>query len=113
MSAALRLTEQYFAYSNKSNLAQVAQLLSESSSYYSVNLGFFVGKKDIMAMQTAFHSQYQTVQWTIEQLAEIKPNVVEIEFSFDGRLQDGTESKRQGREHILIYGSLIQHIAVS
>jgi hypothetical protein len=112
MSIALKLAEQYFAYSNQSDMAQVDGLFHQGSTYYSANLGFFVGKEAIIEMQTAFHGQYQTLHWTMDKIVEIKPNVIEIEFSFEGTLQDGTKSKRQGREHILVYDGLIQHIAV-
>ena len=112
MSVALRLAKQYFAYSNQSDMTQIATLFKQGSTYYSANLGFFIGKDDIMAMQTAFHGHYQTLHWLIERITETKPNVIEIEFSFEGLLQDGTKSKRQGREHILVYDGLIQHIAV-
>jgi hypothetical protein len=112
MSIALRLAEQYFAYSNQSDMTQIGGLFQQSSTYYSANLGFFVGKKAIIDMQTAFHGQYQTLHWTMDKVVESKPSVIEIEFSFDGTLHDGTISKRQDREHILIYGGLIQHIAV-
>ena len=112
MSAAVQLAEQYFAYSNQSDMAQVETLFHQSSTYYSANLGFFVSKKAIIDMQTTFHSQYQTLHWTIDKVVESKPNIIEIEFSFEGTLQDGKTSKRQGREYILVYGGLIQHIAV-
>jgi hypothetical protein len=112
MSVALTLAEQYFDHSNRSELAQIAMLFDKNSTYYSTNLGFFVGKNDIIAMQTEFHGQYQTLAWKIESIAEIKPNVVEIAFSFKGRLLDGTDQNRQGREHILIVDGLIQHVTV-
>jgi len=112
MSVALGLAEHYFDYSNQSDMAQIDGLLSQNSTYYSANLGFFVGKEAIITMQSAFHGQYQTLLWTVDKIVEIKPNVIEIEFSFEGTLVDGTQSKRQGREHILVYDGLIRHIAV-
>jgi hypothetical protein len=112
MSIALRLTEQYFAYSNQSDMAQIEALFHQSSTYYSANLGFFVSKRAIIDMQRAFHGQYQTLHWTMDKVVESKLNIIEIEFSFEGTLQDGKTSKRQGREHILVYDGLIQHIAV-
>jgi hypothetical protein len=93
-------------------MAQITGMFSENCTYYSVNLGFFIGREDVVAMQTQFHGQYESVTWTIDEIAEIKPNVVEIAFSFNGRLHDGSEQNRKGREHFLIVDGLIQHIAV-
>lgn len=112
MSLAKQLARAYFEYSNQSDMAQIAALFNENCTYYSTNLGFFVGKQAVIAMQTTFHEQYQSLVWTIDDIAEIKPDVVEIAFSFNGLLQDGTEQSRQGSEHILIAEGLIQHIAV-
>jgi hypothetical protein len=112
MSLARQIARNYFAYSNRSELLQIASLFNESCTYYSANLGFFIGKADVIAMQTAFHGQYQSLAWTIDYIAEIRPNIIEIEFSFKGTFPDGEEQNRQGREHILIYDGLIQHIAV-
>lgn len=110
--SALSLATIYFDYSNQSNMDLIENLFSEKATYYSANLGFFIGKKEIIAMQSAFHGQYQSLQWTIDSIDEIKPNVVEIAFSFQGVLNNGTEQDRQGSEHILVYNGLIQHIAV-
>jgi len=112
MSLALELSEQYFLYSNQSNLTLIAKLFSADSTYYSTSLGFFVGKENIIAMQTDFHSQYQKLHWAVDDVTEIKSNVIEIEFSFKGTSLDGSVSNRQGREHILVGDGLIQHIAV-
>ncbi len=112
MSLARQITRTYFELSNQSDMPQIAGLFSDNCTYYSANLGFFIGKPDVIAMQTEFHGQYQTLAWTIDSIAEIKPNVVEIAFSFKARLLDGTEQNRQGREHILIVDGLIQHVAV-
>jgi hypothetical protein len=110
--SALVLAKTYFDYSNESSMGLVEQLFSDNATYYSANLGFFVGKREIMAMQTAFHGQYQSLQWTIDSIDEIKADVVKIVFSFHGVLQNGTQQKRHGSEHILICDGLIQHIAV-
>lgn len=112
MSLALKLSEEYFLYSNQSNLTSIAKLLSTDSTYYSASLGFFIGKENIIAMQTDFHSQYKKLHWGVDKVTEIKPNVIEIEFSFKGTSLDGLCSNRQGREHILVIDGLIQHIAV-
>jgi len=112
MSASLKLAKQYFAYSNQSDMTRIAALFSDNSTYYSSNLGFFIGKGPIITMQTAFHAQYQRLKWTIDQIAEIKPDVIKIEFSFNGILLDGTEQQRHGQEHILIYADKIQHVSV-
>lgn len=110
--SALNLAKTYFDYSNQSNMDLIENLFGENATYYSANLGFFISKKEILAMQATFHGQYQSLQWTIDSINEIKPNVVEIAFRFQGVLNDGTEQKRQGSEHILVYNGLIQHIAV-
>lgn len=112
MSDATQIVQQYFDYSNQSDLIKIARLFDEKCTYYSAHLGFFIGLKDVIAMQTAFHGQYQSVTWTIDTLTEIKPNIVEIAFSFTGLLQDGAEQNRSGGEHILICDGLIQHVAV-
>jgi hypothetical protein len=112
MSLARQIARDYFAYSNRSELPQIASLFSENCTYYSANLGFFIGKSDVISMQREFHGQYESVAWTIDYIAEVKPNIIEIEFSFKGILPDGEEQNRQGSEHILIYDGLIQHVAV-
>lgn len=112
MSLARQIARTYFDYSNQSDMTQIGILFTEHCTYYSVNLGFFIGKNDVIAMQSDFHAQYQSLSWGILSLVEIKPNVVEIDFSFDGVLITGEQQQRQGREHILIYKGLIQHIAV-
>ncbi len=109
---ALEIAKAYFDYSNQSNMVEIADLFSEHATYYSTQLGFFVGKSAIMDMQREFHGRYQSVRWTIEKIEEIKLNVVQIAFSFHGVLCDGQQQKRQSSEHILISDHLIQHIAV-
>ena len=66
----------------------------------------------MITMQMTFHAQYQSLSWEILSLNEIKPNIVEIDFGFEGVTQSGELQQRQGREHILVYDGLIQHIAV-
>jgi hypothetical protein len=112
MSLARQIARTYFEYSNQSDMAQIRSLLTENCTYYSRQLGFFIGRDDVIAMQAEFHDQYQSLSWEILSLNELKPNVVEIEFDFEGILRNGELQKRQGREHILIYDGLIQHIAV-
>lgn len=106
------IAERYFNYSNDSNMAAIKALLAENSTYYSSYLGFFVGREDIIAMQTHFHLQYQTVQWDIITLREININVMEITFHFEGLLQNDQVEKRKNNEHILVKDGVIQHIAV-
>jgi hypothetical protein len=112
MSLAEQIARSYFDASNQSDLIKIAELLSVNCSYYSVSLGFFMGKKEVIAMQSDFHGQYQSLEWSVDHLTEIKPNIIEIAFSFKGLLQDGTEQNRQGSEHILLYAGLIHHVAV-
>lgn len=112
MSLSRQLVRRYFDYSNQSDMAQIGTLFQPNSTYYSSQLGFFIGREAIIAMQTAFHQQYQSLAWTISSLSELKPDVIEIQFEFEGVLTDGSVQQRQGHEHILIYDGLIQHIAV-
>ncbi len=109
---ALDLAKLYFDYSNRSSMDKIETLFSDKATYYSANLGFFVGKSDIMAMQAAFHEQYQSLQWRIDSIDEVKSDIVRIGFSFQGTLHNGLQQNRKGSEHILICDGLIQHIAV-
>ena len=112
MSQSLNIAQTYFKLSNQSDMNGIASLLSDDATYYSANLGFFLGKKEIITMQRAFHDQYQSLRWTIDTIDEIKPNIVAINFSFNGVLQDGSKQTRQSSEHILVYDGVIRHIAV-
>ena len=112
MSLASQIARTYFEYSNQSDMAQIRALLTNNCTYYSRHLGFFIGQDDVITMQMTFHAQYQSLSWEILSLNEIKPNVVEIDFGFEGVMQSGELQQRQGREHILVYDGLIQHIAV-
>ena len=112
MSLARQIARTYFEYSNQSDMAQIGTLLTDNCTYYSRQLGFFIGQGEVIEMQRVFHAQYQSLSWKILSLNELKPNVIEIEFGFEGVLHNGEQQTRQGREHILIYDGLIQHIAV-
>jgi len=112
MSLVRKIARTYFEYSNQSDMAQIGTLLTHNCTYYSRQLGFFVGQSKVIEMQTVFHAQYQLLSWEILSLKELKSNVIEIEFGFEGVLQNGEQQTRQGREHILTYDGLIQHIAV-
>lgn len=112
MSRAIEIAEQYFHHSNLSDMAQIATLFDEHSTYYSDTLGFFVGRVAIIEMQQAFHGRYQSLYWQIDAIVEQKPNIVVVDFSFTGTELEGQNQSRTGREHILIANELIQHIAV-
>lgn len=112
ISIAEQVARRYFDYSNQSDMRAIGSLFHQHCTYYSAHLGFFIGHDDIIAMQRQFHGQYQHLHWQIDQLTEIKPGVIDIDFSFDGVLADGELQSRQGKEHILVVDGLIQYIAV-
>jgi len=111
-TVAEQIARDYFAYSNESDMSNISALFRADCTYYSSALGFFIGRADVIEMQSQFHGRYESLKWQIKTLEEIKPGVIEIHFSFDGVLQDGEAQQRHGREHILIHENQIQHIAV-
>lgn len=112
MTQAIETAEQYFHYSNLSDMTEIASLFNDNSTYYSEQLGFFIGKVAIIEMQQTFHGHYHKLFWQIDNIEELKTNIVAVDFSFSGVLLEGQKQARMGREHILISDELIQHIAV-
>ena len=63
-------------------------------------------------MQKSYHRSFQSLQWSIDSIKELKPQVVVIEFHFDGLNQKGDQVQYQGIETIIASDEKIQHIDV-
>lgn len=106
------LAKQYFELSNQGDLESIRSLFHEHATYSSANVGLYFGRENILSMMEKFFSSYTHRQWTIEQMEEVKPNIVQIWFSFKGTLASGELQQRRGVESIISHDAKIRHIEV-
>ncbi len=112
MTEALTVARHYFELSNAGNLVEIRTLFTPSSTYCSVNSGFYLGVDQIMAMQTAFFNAHQAVSWQVHNSEEVKPGIVLFDFSFSGTSLQGEKIDRSGHEYVIVFNGKIQHIDV-
>ena len=112
MSKELQLAQDYFELSNVSDFTNIEKLFDENSTFRARNAEFFIGVKDIMAMQKAHHSSYQELFWQVIKIKQLKRNVINVEFEFKGVNQTGEYINFLGTEHIIIRSGIIRHIDV-
>lgn len=108
----LELANEYFALSNDSNFDEIAQLFTDSTTFYSAKHEMFLGVTDIMAMQRAHHGSYKSLHWHVTQVEELKPGVVLFDFDFEGVNQAGEAIAFSGKEYVVIQEGKIIHINV-
>lgn len=108
----IELATHYFELSNRGDLDTIRGLFEERATYSSANVGLYYGVDNILVMMTKFFAQYLQRSWTISAIEETKPNVVRVDFHFQGRLKDGETQSREGIEHLVIDDGKIRHIEV-
>lgn len=112
MSDAIDLAKHYFDLSNDGKLAEIGQLFTPASTYSSANSGIYLGAEQIMAMQAEFFAGYETLNWEVNRVEEVKPGIVLFDFSFTGKTLDGEVICRSGLEYVIVHQGKIQHIEV-
>jgi hypothetical protein len=112
MNNALALAQHYFELSPERNLAAIQALFTASSTYSSSNTGIFLGGEAIMAMQRGFFATFDTVQWQLHNVEEVKAGVVLFDFTFTGKTLAGEHTELSGREYVVVFNGKIQHIEV-
>ena len=112
MSKELQLAIEYFDLSNKSDFSKIEILFADNATFCNRYGEFFIGVKDIMAMQKAHHQSYKTVHWCILKAEETKSGVIRIEFDFNAINLDGNNIQFLGIEHVIVQNHLILHVDV-
>lgn len=112
MSTALDLAQRYFTLSNQGDLASIETMFAEDATYSSDNTGVYFGRADIMQMMTPFFAAYSELHWQVESAVEKTPYIVEMEFRFQGKDQQGVPVERRGLETLVIAQGKIRHIEV-
>ncbi|MCR4328514.1 MAG: nuclear transport factor 2 family protein [Patescibacteria group bacterium] len=112
MPSALEIAKRYFDLSNESNFEGIQDLFTESTTYSSATTGVYLGRTDIMEMQRKFHAQFESVQWKVNSVEEIKPGIVLFDFEFNGKKRSGQTVKTVGVEYVIVYKGKIQHIEI-
>ncbi len=112
MSEAVQLAEHYFTLSNAGKLDEIKTLFTASSTYSSANTGVFLGADQIMDMQRAFFSSFETMGWDVHHIEEIRSGVVFVDFTFSGVTKDGENINRPGLEYVVVYNGKLQHVDV-
>ena len=108
----LQVTKQYFVLSNKSNFEGIKKLLTNSTTYSSVNTGIYLGKDSIIEMQRKFHGEFESLHWKVNSIHEVKPGIVLVDYSFAGKKMTGETVKTTGVEYVVVYNDHIQHIEI-
>ena len=106
----LAVVKQFCEVSNESDLDKVSTLFHENATYYSAEGELFLGHEAIMAMQKQLHGQYKELEWTINDVKEVKPGVVHFSFDFKGINQKNQPVTYSGIEDIAVYEDKIQHL---
>lgn len=109
---AIELAQHYFDLSNDSDLDAIRELMISSTTYSSANTGLFLGVDDIIAMQTEFHAGFESLNWQVNAVEEIKPGIVQFDFTFYGRRRNGETVQSHGIETVVVHAGKIQHIEI-
>lgn len=109
---AFTLAKHYFELSNQRDLPALQNLLTASTTYSSQNTGVHLGVEQIMKMKREFYGSFKEMNWEIHTVQEIRPGVVEFDFTFSGTTLEGEEVVRPGIEYVIVYDGKLQHIEV-
>jgi len=112
MTDTLQLAKHYFDLSNERKLGDIKKLFTPSSTYSSASTGVYLGADQIMDMQTKFFAGFETMDWYVHSVKEVKPGIVLFDFTFSGKTLDGEAVHRSGREYVIVYNGKIQHVEV-
>ena len=109
---AIELAKRYFELSNNADLAAIAELFTDSSTYSSVSTGVYLGGQSIMQMQRAFFADNSALRWSVNSVEEIRPGVVLFDFTLTGEGRDGGKFVRHGIEYVIVHNGCLQHVEV-
>jgi hypothetical protein len=112
MSNAQETAERYFQLSNKSDFENIAKLFTDTTTYSSQSTGLYVGSDDIIRMQKTFHGSFSALNWEVESVTEIKPDIVLFEYEFNASKPDGEKIKSSGIEYVIVKDDKILHIEI-
>ncbi|MFT5579510.1 MAG: hypothetical protein ACI9WS_002269 [Paraglaciecola psychrophila] len=112
MNNALALAQHYFDLSNERNLVAIEALFTASSTYSSTNTGIYLGGDAIMTMQRGFFASFETMNWSIQKVEEVKAGIVLFDFTFTGKTLTGEQTVFGGQEYVVVFNQKIQHIEV-
>ena len=112
MKNPIEIAQEYFELSNRSDLAAIRKMFTESSTYSSVNTGVYLGVDQIMEMMTRFHSGFTSLKWSVNDVRELRPGVIEFDFVFSATGNDGQPITRPGIEYVIVHNGLLQHVEV-
>ena len=112
MTDSVQLAKHYFDLSNEGKLADIKKLFTPSSTYSSANTGIYLGADQIMDMQAKFFAGFETMDWDVHSVKEVKLGIVLFDFTFTGTTFDGAAVHRSGREYVIVYNGKIQHVEV-
>ena len=109
---AIKIGQHYFDLSNESDFESIQLLFSKSITYRSGSGELFIGVPDIIAMQRQYHGSFESLLWQVNTTNEIKPGIIQLDFSFSGISKSAEKVSYSGLETIIIYQGKIQHIDV-
>ena len=112
MTSPLQIAQKYFELSNQADLNAIEKMFTDTSTYSSVNTGVFYGRKQIIDMVRPFYDSFDTLNWDVHDVKEIRPNVIEFDFTFKG-VKNDKETVRHGIEYVIVNDDgLLQHVEV-
>lgn len=63
--------------------------------------------------ERAFHGRFESLEWRVRKVEEVKPGVVLFEYHFVGTLHEGDPAVESwGQEYVIVHGGFIQHIEI-
>lgn len=72
----------------------------------------YLGATDIIAMQKAFHAQFDKIHWRVRSVEEVKPGVILFNYNFEASTKSGEVINSSGLEYVVVANGKIQHIEV-
>ena len=108
----IEIAHQNFAHSNKSDLASIAELFTDTTIYSSENTGTFLGKDNIIEMQREFHTQYAYVNWEIISTSEIEDGKFLFDIRFKRKTFEGDSFVSKVQEVVTIDDNKILEIEI-
>jgi hypothetical protein len=108
----LEIAKKYFELSNNRDLVGIEQMLQDSTTYSSPNVGVFLGKDQIMEMKRNFYGSFKDLNWNVKSVEELRPGVILFDFVFTGTTNDGEKVERLGLEYVIVKDGKLQHIDV-
>lgn len=110
MTKSLIIAKLYFELSNNSDFDGISKLLTESTTYSSQNTGVYLGVKDILEMQRAYHGRFKSLYWRVNSVKEVKSGIILFDYDFIGTQNDGQEVESSGLEYVIVMKEKILHI---